>query len=484
MKLSRHIHRHASRPVHHHLARGLFIGASVVVAVVAVVSLCLNNNQRTLEPTLCGLNVRHQTTAAVTPLINELTDKIRFNVTMDGQTVTATPADLGITIDIDATIAQSVTLDNQRTFIDYLNPFPSCELGLVSSYSPSSIEKFLATTFPDAKLTYREPSIQYSYDDLSYHLITGSTGDYYDLHSITTTIDDALAHPRAIDLNIHLSQTTPRISNDTAEQTTRWLNQLLSTDFIVYSDGNEYSYRIHPNLIAETIKLTPDTDAGKYNVTYSETAITNWVQDALAPETYLAPVMEKTFVYPDGSSFVSEHGRNGHRIADTDQLISDIFAAIKSGEATTIAPPFEIIPYETLSEQVSGEKWIDLNLTTRRVTLYHGDTFIKQFVVNVGAPATPTVTGSFRIQSKYRVKTMKGGCKVITPECTIPYYEIDNIHWTSFFYGAYAFHEAWWFSRAQINGRGTSHGCVNMTYADSKFIYDWAPVGTRVISHY
>ena len=33
-------------------------------------------------------------------------------------------------------------------------------------------------------------------------------------------------------------------------------------------------------------------------------------------------------------------------------------------------------------------------------------------------------------------------------------------------------------------GYNGSHGCVNMKVEDAKWIYDWAPEGTTVVSHY
>ena len=48
------------------------------------------------------------------------------------------------------------------------------------------------------------------------------------------------------------------------------------------------------------------------------------------------------------------------------------------------------------------------------------------------------------------------------------------------FVTGYAFHGAPW--RSDF-GYSASHGCVNMPSADAQWIYNWAEIGTTVVSH-
>ena len=57
-------------------------------------------------------------------------------------------------------------------------------------------------------------------------------------------------------------------------------------------------------------------------------------------------------------------------------------------------------------------------------------------------------------------------------------------------YGSFLFHSVWYYqpkkntqSYAQFNRLGTmaSHGCIRLTAADSKWIYDNCPSGTKVV---
>lgn len=49
-----------------------------------------------------------------------------------------------------------------------------------------------------------------------------------------------------------------------------------------------------------------------------------------------------------------------------------------------------------------------------------------------------------------------------------------------YFYQGYAIHGTYWHHNF---GQPMSHGCVNLTIEDAKWFYDWAEVGTTVITH-
>jgi lipoprotein-anchoring transpeptidase ErfK/SrfK len=50
-----------------------------------------------------------------------------------------------------------------------------------------------------------------------------------------------------------------------------------------------------------------------------------------------------------------------------------------------------------------------------------------------------------------------------------------------YFYGGYAIHGAYWHNNF---GTPMSHGCVNLSLPDARWFFNWASVGTKVVSHY
>jgi lipoprotein-anchoring transpeptidase ErfK/SrfK len=105
-------------------------------------------------------------------------------------------------------------------------------------------------------------------------------------------------------------------------------------------------------------------------------------------------------------------------------------------------------------------------LSTQTAYAYENGILQKRSVISSGLPATPTVQGNYKIYRKLRYRHMVG-----------PDYDLPNVPWVMYFYQGYAFHGTYWHNNF---GTPMSHGCVNMTNADSKWFYDFAPVGTPV----
>ncbi len=118
----------------------------------------------------------------------------------------------------------------------------------------------------------------------------------------------------------------------------------------------------------------------------------------------------------------------------------------------------------------TGEKWIDVNLSSQMIFALEGNKAINSYKVSTGKDETPTVTGLFSIYVKIKAAPMQGED-----------YFYSEIPYILYFYEGYGFHGVTW----PLNlGTPTSHGCVNMLTSDAEWLYDWADVGTYVYVHY
>lgn len=113
----------------------------------------------------------------------------------------------------------------------------------------------------------------------------------------------------------------------------------------------------------------------------------------------------------------------------------------------------------------SGEDhWIRVDLSEQTLVAYEGLKPVRAFIISSGLPGTPTVTGRFRIRTKVRSQIMEGGTGSL-------YYYLPNVQWVQYFYEDYGFHGTYWHNDF---GHPHSHGCINMTNADAKWLFDWA----------
>ena len=111
-------------------------------------------------------------------------------------------------------------------------------------------------------------------------------------------------------------------------------------------------------------------------------------------------------------------------------------------------------------------KWIRVDLSEQTVVAYQGDRPVRGFIISSGLPRTPTVTGAYRIRVKVSSQNMTGGDRAADN-----YYDLDNVQWVQYFFEDYSFHGTYWHNDF---GRPHSHGCLNMTIADAKWLFDWA----------
>ncbi|MGC8826783.1 MAG: LysM peptidoglycan-binding domain-containing protein [Anaerolineae bacterium] len=134
------------------------------------------------------------------------------------------------------------------------------------------------------------------------------------------------------------------------------------------------------------------------------------------------------------------------------------------------APSASAASAPVLAEAPYSGRWIDVNLSTQTLTAYEGSIPVFTTLVSTGLPATPTVTGHFKIYSKYTAIDMAG-----------PGYYLPAVPWTMFFYRGYALHGAYWHNNF---GHPMSHGCVNLSVPDAKWLFEFASIGTPVVVHY
>ena len=122
----------------------------------------------------------------------------------------------------------------------------------------------------------------------------------------------------------------------------------------------------------------------------------------------------------------------------------------------------------------SGEKWIEVSLARQRLTAWQGDFRVAEEIVSTGKPGFATPPGTFFINMKFDVEDMNS---CLNNEC----WNIPAVPWVMYFTDdGVAFHGAYWH---RSFGRPHSHGCVNLPVSAAKWLYEWAPVGTRVWIH-
>jgi hypothetical protein len=124
-------------------------------------------------------------------------------------------------------------------------------------------------------------------------------------------------------------------------------------------------------------------------------------------------------------------------------------------------------------EGVDNGRWIEVNLKDQTVAVYDQGELVFATLVASGIEPFWTQPGLFQIYQKHDSTPMRGAFEADRSDA----YYLEDVPWTMYYDEARALHGAYWH-----NGFGTprSHGCVNMSVGDSRWLYDWADVGDWV----
>lgn len=135
-----------------------------------------------------------------------------------------------------------------------------------------------------------------------------------------------------------------------------------------------------------------------------------------------------------------------------------------------------VLPPPLPADAPAAGKWIDVHLTQQLLTAYDGREVVRVCVTTTGMAGWETPPGFYAINTRVANETMTSGA--IGAE---HFYKLEDVLFTQYFTDrGHAIHFAWWRTPETI-GRPGSHGCLNLLLDDSRFIWDWATVGTPVV---
>jgi len=148
------------------------------------------------------------------------------------------------------------------------------------------------------------------------------------------------------------------------------------------------------------------------------------------------------------------------QVGGVDVLADDTGAIFRAEDLSIVrVPPLP-------ADLQAGERWIHVSLREQSLVAMEGDRPVYATVVSTGLPigGRNTRKGTFRVQSKHVSATMDDDAEGAA-------YSIEDVPWTMFYDHSFALHGAFWHERF---GHPQSHGCVNLSAADAKWLFRWA----------
>ncbi len=157
------------------------------------------------------------------------------------------------------------------------------------------------------------------------------------------------------------------------------------------------------------------------------------------------------FRYDRVNIFAEAYDEQGWRwyMVGPDQWIKQVFVA----KAQLIERP----------EGVSG-RWVAVDLFEQVLVAYEDDTPVFATLVSTGVPPYDTNQGVFEVWARLARDAMSGATGA--PDA----YALQSVPYVQYFDESISLHGTYWHD---LFGYRTSHGCVNLTISDARFLFDW-----------
>jgi lipoprotein-anchoring transpeptidase ErfK/SrfK len=187
-------------------------------------------------------------------------------------------------------------------------------------------------------------------------------------------------------------------------------------------------------------------------------------------------IVDKAKVYasPNGSGVAAGSKARFERVPFYEEKRSGGASVSRIGEAEWVRsseirhPTLGTPPPEV--DEASGERWIDVELSSQTLVAYEGKRPVFATLVSTGkgreGSATATPKGTFRIWAKLFTSNMDN----LEDEGATRYFRMEDVPWVQYFSKGVGLHGAFWH---RSFGHVRSHGCVNLSPLDAFRLFFW-----------
>jgi len=457
--------------------------ALLVVALSGVIGLAVVtryfDGEAKIGTNIAGTSVTGQSEQQLIATVDQMVKPMKLVLGLGSQQYQFDLGALGVTIDAKQTAGNALAADDLGGTSWW--PFRTADVPLVMKYSTEDLQTFIDDTFLGDAQRPVNASVVLDSSKQQFTTTSDVDGQSVDITPITDAIKTLAAGGAVTPIQLSTSTVPAEISASAAQDAANTANDMLKQTFTFQAKSK--SYTLKANQLANWITATPDPSSHAITIGVNNETLAKQLPGILNTNIADPPVNERVLYTPGGVRIANQTwGRSGTVVSNTGDAVSALQSALAANQALNFQVSIAKKAAKTVKVTVGGaydkphgSKWIDVNQSTFKVTLWEGTTLIKRFTCVTGAAITPSHNGTFYIYSKYTSVTMRGHNADGTP------YVSPDVPWTSFYNGGEALHGAPW--RSSFGYRG-SHGCINLPVSVAHFIFNWAPLGTRVVVHW
>jgi lipoprotein-anchoring transpeptidase ErfK/SrfK len=442
--------------------------------------------------TVAGVAATGQTQQEVADALRQRAEGIAVAVDVDGTTTTASLADLGVSVDAEATAAAA--FEPNASVAGRLRALVSHrDVPAVATTDEAALASFADGLSAAAGTPVQDATVALAADGTSFQATPASPGIRLDASPLADAAGTAASTLASQTVALQPEEVQPAVTTEDARAVADAANALVALD-VTLTDGIT-DFTATPADKASWVTIPAPGDEGGAGAlgtpAFDRDKVAAWVLKT-GESSNEDPVAGVNNVNSRGDVVsVASAGEPGWKVSNADVVAQAVFDSLSKGQSFSGDFDYDRVEQEFTTQLIAdgaenlvyqaapGEKWIDIDLSNYTVSAYEGATIVRGPVPMVpGMPGLETVTGTYHVTRQVASETMRGNDLDGTP------YVTPNVPWATYFYSGYALHGAPWRTSFGWGGPGGSHGCVNMPVDEAKWIYDWAEIGTTVVSHY
>lgn len=330
----------------------------------------------------------------------------------------------------------------------------------------SNIKKQVESPVKNASITFQnsEPISQVQ-----------KSGKQLNLARIELEIRNSVARLQTLKTSIPLVTVEPQMDESDIVPTIELTRKVIQYPIELQYEQKRYSISKEQIISWITYKEErqedwPSQNEKKYLQIYlKNNDIQAYLETKIAPNIDQSPTTSKVIIAKQKTEIL-EKGKQGKKM-DREKLLALIQEKLlEDGERIIEIPVETTEPIQNEEDiptpQKDEGKQIVVSLKKQLVYAFEGKNLVYAAKVSTGIPGHKSPLGSFKVYGKSAKQKMSG-----------PGYYLPNVPWILWYHGDYSLHGTYWHNNF---GHPMSHGCTNLSIADAKWFFDWAPAGTPV----
>ncbi len=439
---------------------GLVVGLGILLAISLKYSF--------VSVSLAGHPINQQTD------INRLKadlekEAIDYKITVKGPKTSRTYAlaKTGVNIDLDTSIENALATKKPNNLLKRLAFWAKYNIPLDLTVDQKKTDKFVTKQLTVVLIKPKDATVKVT-NGVS-KVVSEKNGKGYVVTDPQTTLLSHISYLDQGPITLEKSDIYAKVVKKDAIAAKKIVDTYLKRS--VNFDITGVKITATPADIGQWLEITPASKNKTIDVTINSGKVLVYLDSIATP--YVSPP-QNAIILP-GSSRVLIPGRNGVDIVNKDALASEISKQMlkKSTINQTLSVQYQT--YKTVTA-TPHDKWIAVDLTSKILYAYENTKLVNTFLISAGAPATPTVEGTYKIYSKIASQDMAG------PNADGTRYFQPAVPYVNYFYADYAIHGVYWRPDSYLGNINASHGCVGMNVSQAGWLFNWAPIGTTVIT--